>query len=309
MAFGRRPITSLQKLLHEKLGPNEEAITSPPSKISPEPKQNSQNVGTENDNDSSKSQNIHFGDLPSIIQASVATIKKESDAPVYVNLNLNNQQVSSNAITKKLGEQASLPASRSNFHAHSLEEKSKPWFSDTKTVLYQQALSLRSWIVNNKLRLFLISSTGFFASIQGLLWYIGRILISNDCWSSWHAHCSLSTLYQMNQKDLMSELLKDIQRKTSSTNTSDLVAVFLKEIHREMNLLNRYIVLASIAQRWPLKYLMITNSQLTETISWRKDRLTYLKNLALGWLKQQKNSLFDENLTTTSSQEAKGTPS
>ena len=292
VAFGGRPIGPLAQLLHNKLGTE---LTSPnPTKTTSS--DGGQTIGSENSDEKLDSQTINLGNLPQVIHATVANIKKDSAAPVYLNLNLNNQQVSSNASTKKIGEPATI---QSTSRETPQDQSSHTHF---KTHFLQSIQSMGSWIKNNKFRSLFISMSGFIGSIQALLWYFGRILTQPDCWSSWQGHSSLPSLYQMNQKELIRELLKHLQQKDLFASQPLLLQRFITESEKELQTLSRFVTLSRIAQKWPFKYLLFRNTELLETIPSRIARLSFLKNIVLGYLRE--NNLTAPNFTHPQEQQS-----
>ena len=215
-------------------------------------------------------QTIETACLPQVIAAAVEAIPGHSEKPVYINLNLNNQQAAASTIAHSNEPEGS-------------EQKKDSLIGRTQSSLMNRSSRIFEWIVHNK-RTFLVGCASLtYVGIQLYLWYLARTL-SQESWSSWQKHCMLSDFYQRAREELVHHLMKDFETRFHGTSNHANAQNFLQEAKREIQVLRRYNTIVTRICRWPFTKLFFIDTALLESIPDRIQRTTFLHDTVHSWL-------------------------
>ncbi len=234
-------------------------------------------------------------DIPQILQTVVAELPENPQAPMYINLNVSNQQTATSTAKKH------IPATIEPISSTISNPKPVRWHQSVK----EQIKRTTAWISSHKIRSAIGATLISMTALHGYVWYLNRTLCTQDCWSTWRAHCSLTDLHKMSQKELINNLLKDLAQTYDNDNPVENTKRYIKQTYKELRQLKHYQSISAFSRMWPLKYLFFSSMSLIETIPDRITRLTFLKNTMEGWLKNRQEIYSYENLFSSSQPEGK----
>ncbi len=237
----------------------------------------------------SNAQVTELVDIPLILETVVAAIPKNSDAPVFINLNLNNQQAAATNTTK-VNQPDPLPT-----------VQPKPsWIRSTRGYITSKLFGVTSWIFKNKFRFMGSCGVGLYTGIHLYMWHVSRTLSSDDSWANWKRICSLPELYQTNQEELIKSMMISLKEAYQNNNPLENVQRFLKEASKELKHLRNYQRICATLNFCYMRWLFFLGSTL-EAIPERIRRLEFLKNTMLGWLNEHKKTYTLDNMFTPNS--------
>lgn len=118
--------------------------------------------------------------------------------------------------------------------------------------------------------------------IQGIIF-----MHKSNTWASWKKQLTLQELLEMPQNQLEKELVHAIQqRHVNAQNPTDHITPlvrFVQQVDREINMVNRYLLLAISIRRCWLMYLFPTNNRRIEQMQELKQRLAFIKHTFISW--------------------------
>lgn len=161
-------------------------------------------------------------------------------------------------------------------------------FGQARNQAQEYTYGIFSWIAQNKKKTVLYSA----AIGYGYIWYkllsLNYALSQNTRWSHWRKTVSLEELLAKPQSDIATDLLTAIQRQyTSQEELNNLIGpltAFLKDIDIEIHQLKQVINLHVWIDRLRISFLFPKQSALLEEAQDNIHRLTYLKNVLLNWV-------------------------
>lgn len=156
----------------------------------------------------------------------------------------------------------------------------------------EYAYGILSWIHQNKAKTALSGALiGY-----GYIWYklvsLNYALAQNINWSKWHDTVTLEELLARPQQELATDLLTAIQRQYTTPDKFDDVisplVSFVQDVDTEINELHQIVQLHTWIDRLRISFLFPKQTLLVSQAQEKIHRLTYLKNLLLQWVSQNK---------------------
>lgn len=156
----------------------------------------------------------------------------------------------------------------------------------------EYAYGMLSWMNQNRTKTVLSGALiGY-----GYVWYtlvsLNYALAENTNWSTWHDTLTLEELLAKPQQDVATDLLTAIQRQyTTPEKFDDIISPlvsFVRDVDTEVMQLHQIVKLHSWIDRLRISFLFPKQSLLVSQAQEKIHRLTYLKNLLLHWVSQNK---------------------
>ena len=221
-------------------------------------------------------------DLKSFLQTLKHEQEKYPQRPLIVSVNVNNQVLSSdvNAVSKAqtppTTETETVPPESSSSFTH--------WSSQAAT-----------WARLHKIRCIGYCLCGGWGAIHLYIFFIRRYLNRENAWFRWKNHLNLEELYHLTTTALIKEILKFsassvLEWRPSLVRTT--LNLCTQEIQKELSTLTSYKNFFLCIQSLPFQRLFLLPRALGEELSYRIQRLTYLKSSILSFIKE--NDLASE---------------
>ncbi len=213
-------------------------------------------------------------DIPQILMSA-----KNAHRPVILNINVNELQAQQD--TKPLSP--SLPPSV-GLNRNQLGAPIAPGLYDLMRSYVKKSTQ---WVKEHKLRFLGYCTLGLYASTQSYLIYLTTKLNTHACWSKWKIHCTLEDLYRTPHDVLVKDVIESLNTKGyKNAPERNALSGVIKEIDAEIAALSHYQKIVGFLEWVRVRRIFFYNARLKEETSARVQRLTYLKNVLLGYLDQ-----------------------
>ncbi len=219
-------------------------------------------------------------DIPAVLKTVMSGLPQKTDHPVYINLNLNNQQAAATARTNK----------RSTSPSRSPLPPKPSWLSVAKEFITHKTTSVATWIYENKFKCAALCGISIYGGIQLYLWRMAQKLSEPDCWSKWKQICSLNDLYQTKQDELLKSILSELKQAYHDDNHMNNAERFIAEANKELTMLRGYQRALARIDWWRLSWFTFVSRSSLNAIPERIQRLEFMKNTVVGWLEEHKKT-------------------
>ena len=277
-------------------------IQKAPVKQVPKPKAScTQNIGSKPKTTGAQTfQTTESVDIPKVVKEAVAAIPKNTTHPVYINLNLNNQQAAASAHNDTSGHDVSGRPSTPKGASQGVPPGKISWYTATKEQMSLCLFRVTTWIRAHKIKTSFLCGLGIYSGLHLYVWSLAQKLSDPQCWSYWKRLLSLNDLYQTKQDELITSIMTTLQNTYHDTNQLTNAERFIKDAANELSLLKSYKNTLNSLNMWYLRKLFFVNRSPLGTIPERIARLEFLKNTVTGWLKEYKSTHNYNNLFSTS---------
>jgi hypothetical protein len=229
--------------------------------------------------------------IPQVIGEVMSGLPKELNQPLFINVNVHSQQTAVNAQAD-----ATQPSHKSFPHS--------PLYINPLYTLGKKLLNVGTWVRTHKYKSSFFCCLFGYGAVHYYLLRASFTLAQKSNWSFWRSLCSFEDLCQTNQIELTKNLLSSFEDIFKDTNHVANAHRFIKEANDELTLLKRFQWIMNIIDRCFLGRFFFVQRALLATIPDRLQRLEYLKNTIIGWLKEHQktysySALFQNKHSTT----------
>lgn len=179
-----------------------------------------------------------------------------------------------------------------NSYLHNSTTNINNLLGNARDTAQEYTYGLFSWIAHNKKKSILYCLLTGYSYVLYKILRLNYTLSSATNWSQWQRTLSLEQLLAQSQGQIATNLLTDIQRQYTTPEKLDdfigpLVA-FVQDIDTELEQLRQLDSLHKWIGRLHVAFIFPKQTELLEHAQESIHRLTYLKNVLLNWVSENK---------------------